>query len=201
MSDQGARPEASPAPAGPPVPETGPSGSEATRASRALPGEVHPRAPAEAGSSAPAAAPSPVPPPSNPALVTEVRGEISPRGSDAWQPTSYREWEDRERAKTFLAAWSEQMSHERSLRSFSAKWIFALIVLQVVATFLLVLAQGLGWIEIDKQILQVLIPSVLAEVFGLGFLVVKYLFSQPLRHGLDSLVHGSHDAPRPPDGA
>jgi hypothetical protein len=159
---------------------------------------AHPQAP---GSSTPAAAPSPAPPPSSPALVTEVRSEISPRGSDAWQPTSYREWEDRERAETFLTAWSEQMSHERSLRSFSAKWIFALIVLQVVATFLLVLAQGLGWIEIDKQILQVLIPSVLAEVFGLGFLVVKYLFSQPLRHGLDSLVLGSHDAPRPPDGA
>lgn len=87
------------------------------------------------------------------------------------------------------------MSHERSLRTFSAKWIFALIVAQVVATFALVIAQGVGWLQIDKEILQILIPSVLAEVFGLGLLVTKYLFSQPLRHGLDSLVEGARNAP------
>jgi hypothetical protein len=127
--------------------------------------------------------------------VSEVRGEISPSASDAWHPTSYAEWEARERAKTFLAAWSEQMSHERSLRTFSAKWIFALIVAQVVATFALVTAQGVGWLQIDKEVLQILIPSVLAEVFGLGLLVTKYLFSQPLRHGLDSLVEGARNAP------
>jgi hypothetical protein len=126
--------------------------------------------------------------------VTEVRGEIAPSAVDTWQPSSYNEWEARERAKTFLSAWSEQMSHERSLRAFSAKSIFALIVAQVVATFSLVIAQGLGWLQIDHTILQILIPSVLAEVFGLGFLITKYLFSQPLRHGLDSLVEGSRNA-------
>jgi hypothetical protein len=130
-----------------------------------------------------------------PSIVSEVRGEIAPSAGDAWQPTSYGEWEARERAKTFLAAWAEQMSHERSLRSFSAKSIFALIVAQVVATFTLVIVQGLGWLQIDKSILQILVPSVLAEVFGLGFLVTKYLFSQPLRHGLDSLVEGARNAP------
>ena len=36
-----------------------------------------------------------------------------------------------------------------------------------------------------------MIPAVFTEVFGLGFLVTKYLFSQPLRHSLDTLVHGS----------
>ncbi|HEX8431551.1 MAG TPA: hypothetical protein VF625_09695, partial [Longimicrobium sp.] len=87
-----------------------------------------------------------------------------------------------------------------SLRTFSAKWIFVLIVVQVVATFALVIAQGVGWLQIDKEILQILIPSVLGEVFGLGFLVTKYLFSQPLRHGLDSLVEGARNAPRPPEG-
>jgi hypothetical protein len=86
------------------------------------------------------------------------------------------------------------MEHERGLRTFTAKATFLLIVAQVVATFGLVAAQGLDWLQIDKGILQVLIPSVLTEVFGLGFLVTKYLFSQPLRHGLDSLVNGSRNA-------
>ena len=136
-----------------------------------------------------------------PTAVAELRGEIAPSAVDVWQPASYGEWEARERARTFLAAWAEQMSHERSLRSFSAKSIFALIVAQVVATFAMVIAQGLGWLQIDKTILQILIPSVLAEVFGLGLLVTKYLFSQPLRHGLDSLVEGARYATGPSDRA
>jgi hypothetical protein len=136
-----------------------------------------------------------------PSAVVEVRDEIAPSGPGLWQPTSYAEWESRERAKTFLVAWQEQMSHERSLRSFAAKAIFALIVVQVFATFGLVIAQGTGGLLIDKGILQVLIPSVLSEVFGLGFLVTKYLFSQPLRHGLDTLVNGSERASRPPQSS
>lgn len=105
-----------------------------------------------------------------------------------WQPASYVEWEARERARTVLAAWSSQTTHERSLRSFTARRIFVLIVVQVVSTFALVVAQGAGWLKIDVTVLKVLIPSVLTEVFGLGFLVIRYLFSQPLRHRLDALV-------------
>lgn len=151
-------------------------------------GPVAPAVPAALAPTAPAQA-------RIPAVVSEVRGEIAPSASDAWQPKSYAEWEARERAKTFLAAWAEQMSHERALRTFTAKWIFALIIAQVVATFGLVIAHGLGWLQINEAILQILIPSVLAEVFGLGLLVTKYLFSQPLRHGLDSLVEGARNAP------
>lgn len=79
-------------------------------------------------------------PVSTPAAVSEVRAEIVPSAPDTWQPASYVEWEARERAQTFLTAWSEQMTHERSLRSFTARWIFALIVVQVIATFALVVA-------------------------------------------------------------
>jgi hypothetical protein len=83
------------------------------------------------------------------------------------------------------------MSHERELRSFSAKCIFGLVVVQVVASFGLIIAEGAGRLAIDPSVLKVLIPSVLTEVFGLGYLVVKYLFNQPLRHGLDTLVTGA----------
>ena len=161
-----------------PAPSGGAEASAQSATARAAPPAPPPAAPMAAGI---------------PTVVTEVRGELIPKGADTWQPASYSEWEARERSKTFLAAWAEQMSHERSLRSFTAKSIFALIVAQVVATFSLVIAQGLGWLQVDRAILQVLIPSVLGEVFGLGFLVTKYLFSQPLRHGLDSLVEGARN--------
>ncbi len=88
------------------------------------------------------------------------------------------------------------MVHERSLRSLAAKVIFGLIGAQVLGVFAVLALQGLDVLHLDVGVLQVLIPSVLGDVFGLGFVVTKYLFSQPLRHGLDALVRGKggHDA-------
>lgn len=122
--------------------------------------------------------------------ILEVGKELVPGSPDVWQPTSFKEWEGQEKTRAFLTAWSQQMSHERDLRSFSAKCIFGLITLQVVAAFGIVIAQGIGLLALAPAVLQWLVPAVLTEVFGLGFLVVKYLFNQPLRHGLDSLVTG-----------
>lgn len=126
-----------------------------------------------------------------PSAVAEVGTELTPGSPEVWQPASFKEWEGRERTRAFLAAWSQQMSHERDLRSLSAKCIFALIAAQTAAAFGIVIAQGTGALTIDVSVLRILVPSVMAEVLGLGYLVVKYLFSQPLRHGLDSLVTGA----------
>lgn len=122
--------------------------------------------------------------------------EIEPGDPSVWQPQSFGEWEALEKTKTFLAAWTDQMVHERSLRSLAAKVIFGLIGAQVLGVFAVLALQGLDVLHLDVGVLQVLIPSVLGDVFGLGFVVTKYLFSQPLRHGLDALVKGKggHDA-------
>jgi hypothetical protein len=129
-----------------------------------------------------------------PAVVTTVVSEIQPGDPTLWRPQSFSEWEQLERAKTFLAAWSEQVADERALRRGYAKAIFGLISFQVFAVFGLLVAQGLGKVTLDISLLKVLLPSVLSEVFGLGYLVAKYLFSQPLRHSLDSLALGARQA-------
>lgn len=130
-----------------------------------------------------------------PILVGEISGEVQPGDGDVWQPNSFAEWQAAERTKTYLNAWSEQLAHERDLRSYWARMLFKLIAWQVAGTFVLVIGQGLGCFEFGQGVLQVLIPSVFGEVFGMGFIVVKYLFSQPLRHSLDALMirsnHGS----------
>jgi hypothetical protein len=125
-------------------------------------------------------------PTSSPSKI--ILGEIRPGDPSTWQPRSFDEWQSRERLQTFLSAWSEQIRDERMLRRRFSGWIFTLISLQTLGVFALVVADGAGWMTLRLEVLQVLIPSVLAEVFGLGFLVAKYLFSQPLRHSLDSLV-------------
>jgi hypothetical protein len=65
-----------------------------------------------------------------------------------------------------------------------------LITFQVVAVFALVVAQGLGALSLNVDLLKILLPSVLTEVFGLGFLVAKYLFNQPMRDSLNGLAAG-----------
>jgi hypothetical protein len=127
-------------------------------------------------------------------VVSVVEGELHPGDKGTWQPSSFEEWAARERTVTFLTAWAEQLSHERGLRAYWARRIFYLIVFQVLAAFGIVVAQGLAYIHVEVNLLKILIPTVLTEVFGLGFLVVKYLFSQPLRHSLDALLEGSRNA-------
>ena len=123
-------------------------------------------------------------------LVEKVAGEITPADPSAWQPTSFEEWNAREQTRTILNVWSDQMTHERSLRAKCANWAFALIALQVLAVFVLVMVDGMGVIRLNTTVLSILIPSVLTEVFGIGLIVTKYLFSQPLRQSIDSLLKG-----------
>lgn len=128
-----------------------------------------------------------------PASIISVVREIGPADPATWQPGSYTEWLNQERTRTFLSAWSAQADDERTLRRQWATWAFGLIALQVVAVFGLLVAQGLGALSLDLRLLQVVLPSVLSEVFGLGFLVAKYLFSQSVRHSLDGLALGIRD--------
>lgn len=127
----------------------------------------------------------------------QIVGEIRPGDPDTWQPGSIEEWAERERTRTFLAAWAEQMAHERQLRSLSAKLIFVLVAGQTVGVFAILIASGAGWLTLDPVALRMLLPTVLAEIFGLGYLVAKYLFSQPIRHALDILATGARSPPRP----
>ena len=151
-------------------------------------------APKGVASGVPWSEPTPPAPASPPTEVTAVIGEVRPGDPAMWHPQSYVEWEGQERTRTVLAAWKEQVADERGLRRSYAKAVLMLIAGQVLGVFALVVAQGLGRLHLDTPVLQVLLPSVLGEVFGLGSLVTKYLFNQSLRHSMDSLALGA----RPP---
>lgn len=166
-----------------------------------------------AGGSEPPAGPErsgsvPAAPTSRPSIVAEVTGEITPGSAPVWQPGSYAEWESRARLTTSLAVWEAAATDERKMRRTFAAWIFTLITAQIVAGIGIVVANGLGRLHVDVEIAKLLIPSVVAEVLGLGYLVTKYLFSLPVRHSLDVLAHGGAPhgappgtAPRGPTGA
>jgi len=109
-----------------------------------------------------------------PSFVKEVVGDIE---AGYWRPQNLNEWTETQKTAAFLDAWAQQQQQERSLRKMIGIWVFILITFQVIAVILLVLIDALHVITLNTEILKFLIPSILGEVFGMGFVVVKYLFT------------------------
>ncbi|MDO9460913.1 MAG: hypothetical protein Q7N95_12480, partial [Alphaproteobacteria bacterium] len=120
-----------------------------------------------------------------PSIELQVGDKIEP--GDLWNPNNFAEWAERERTKTFLAVWSAQADHERKLRGRCALMIFLLAAFQSVSGIALLVGIGLGKLELDVEFLKILYVAMLGEVFGLFFVVARYLFHKPLHYGFESL--------------
>jgi len=117
---------------------------------------------------------------SKPTSVVDVLGEVKPQDGASWEPNNYAEWDARERLQAYLRVWSQQTDDERKMRSLYAKMIFSLICVEVAFAFTLIVLVGADLLHFDVTLLKVLFPSVLAQVFGLGYLVTRYLFGKQL---------------------
>jgi hypothetical protein len=108
-----------------------------------------------------------------PSFVTSVTGELGP---EYWQPQTFQEWTEMTKTAALVNVWVQQQTHERSLRKTIGIWVFILITLQIVGVFAIVVLDAVKLLQLNERIVEFLIPSVLGEVFGMGFVVVKYLF-------------------------
>lgn len=117
-----------------------------------------------------------------PGFVDKVTGELEP---EYWKPQSLTEWSEMQRTTAFLSTWIKQQNQERGLRKMIGIWVFVLISLQVAGVFALVALDATEAVTLNTSIVQLLIPSVLAEVFGMGFVVVKYLFNPSSTNPID----------------
>jgi len=115
-----------------------------------------------------------------PSAVLTIVNEVQPEDVSAWEPNSFAEWEAKERLRAYLRVWSQQMDDERKMRSLYAKMIFILISSEVLFAFLLIGLLGSRILILDVSLLKILFPSVLAQIFGLGYLVTRYLFGKQL---------------------
>jgi len=114
----------------------------------------------------------------SPASVTSVlgdlvEGQLNVTGQDIFESVYAST------AEVVVEEWKRQISTDRALRNVYAMWVFGLVTFQILFVFSIVVALAFNLIELSETVLTVLIPSVLAEVFGMGFIVVKYLFTQP----------------------
>lgn len=108
-----------------------------------------------------------------PAFVTSVTGELTP---EYWRPQTFQEWTEMTKTSALVSVWVGQQTQERSLRKTIGIWVFILITVQIFGVFLIVVLDALNLLHLNQSIVEFLIPSVLGEVFGMGFVVVKYLF-------------------------
>lgn len=103
-------------------------------------------------------------------------GEIQP--GQLWAPTSLDEWIKREEARHRLRSEAFQLEQERSLRSRCATLIFWLAALQSAGGFVILFLVGLGCLEFTGNTLTLIFSGLLAEIFGLLFVVTRFLFSR-----------------------
>lgn len=121
-----------------------------------------------------------------PAFVQSVTGELE---QGYWNPQSIEEWTEVTKTVAFLKVWVQQQGQERTLRKAVGIWVFILITVQVVGVFALVVLDAVQVLKLNYDIVKFLIPSVLGEVFGMGFVVVKYLFRPSLINPFDPGKH------------
>src|SRR5665213_640812 len=104
--------------------------------------------------------------------------------AELWNPQTFEEWAAQRRLIVFLDAWEAQANQERILRGRCAWMIFSLAGFQTIAGTVLLAAIGLGKLTIEVQFLKILFSALLTEVFGLFFLLTRYLFNQPSRQSM-----------------
>ncbi len=124
-------------------------------------------------------------------VQVDVHEEIRPGSPEVWRPNSFQEWIEFKRVSAVMEAWSEQARHERALRLSASRWIFSLIALQVLGVFFIIASIGFGFMALDVRVLQVLIGAVCADIFGLGFVVVRFLYKEPLKIDIKDILRGS----------
>ena len=117
-----------------------------------------------------------------PSFIKEVVGDLQP---DYWEPTDFFEWAEAKKINAIIKAWDAQQNQERGLRRIIGTWLFIIISFQILAIFVLVFLDGVGYIKIAAEIAKILMPTAIAEIFGMGYLVVKYLFRHPEKNIFD----------------
>lgn len=107
-----------------------------------------------------------------------VVGEV--KDADLWHPQTLEEWSRWQQEKSFLSAWNAQADHERKLRETCMWMIFGLVMIQTLGSFVIISLLGVGVFHLDEILIRILYPSLLAQIFGLFFIVARYLFDKPL---------------------
>lgn len=81
-------------------------------------------------------------------------------------------------SEALIEEWRSQCNQDRSMRGRFATWVFILASGQIIFMITLIILIGFDILKYPGRIIEVAIPSMLTEIFGMAFLVVKFLFTK-----------------------
>jgi len=82
------------------------------------------------------------------------------------------------KSEALIDEWRRQCDQDRKMRGRFATWVFILASGQIILMFALIALVGFEFFKFPGYIVEVTIPSMLSEIFGLAYLVVRYLFTK-----------------------
>jgi uncharacterized membrane protein len=121
--------------------------------------------------------------------LPSVVNEISEAAPEIWRPNNLAEWARYKKLQVILPVWAEQEKTDRIERRRVSQLIFGLLYLEVIAAIGLLIAIGLKYLDISVGLLQVLFPTLFAQIVGLAYLIVRSLFAK--RENLRDLLEES----------
>jgi len=108
-------------------------------------------------------------------LVEFVGSPVRPEDVQAYG--EYREILDRSRkSQAVIDAWERQAHEERALRRAYATWLMWAVTVQVLVANVIFFLIGFEVLSVAEWVASVFFAAVFAEVSGLAWLVVRYLF-------------------------
>ncbi|MGH8551886.1 MAG: hypothetical protein ACRERS_01175, partial [Methylococcales bacterium] len=67
---------------------------------------------------------------------------------------------------------------DTELKRLYAKWFIGILIAQLLAMNLIVMVVGLDWLKYNESVINLFMGGTLGEVFGVVFVITKYLFSK-----------------------
>jgi hypothetical protein len=133
------------------------------------------------------------------AAAPKVVNQIAPDDPTVWRPNSLVEWTDYQRLRTALRVWVEQAKSDRAQRESFGKWIIGLLYLEVIAALCIVIAIGLNALVLPIDLFRLVFPALFAQLFGVIYVIARYLYSSTARQSLDHII--LRQPPAPPGAA
>ena len=70
----------------------------------------------------------------------------------------------------------ERYGQDTRFRRHLARWVMFIVPLWLLAVVVIIVCSGIGWINIDKEVLITLLATTTANILGLAFVLLKGLF-------------------------
>jgi len=126
-------------------------------------------------------------------LITGIDGDLETL--DKMKPADFKNYinmqkqlDESYKIKVIIDAWKEQQEADRKLRDKYALWLIIFLGFQLIFISVLMVFIGLAKLEYDQWLIKIFISSVFAEIVGMVYVIVRYLFTPTNNSEINKLI-------------